>query len=133
MSAFVADTHAVIWYILNQDALSSNARAAFDSATASGDPVYLSAISVVEIRYLVEKGKLTTVFFDRLDEALSSADAALVVIPVTLEIARTLNEISRTSIPEMPDRIIAATAFYLKLPLITRDRKIQGSVIKTVW
>lgn len=133
MSAFVADTHAVIWYILNQDALSSSAREAFATASASGDPVYLSAISVVEIHYLVEKGKFTSTFVDRFDEALSSADAALVVTPLTLEIARTLSQIPRSSIPEMPDRIIAATALYLNLPLITRDRKIQASTITTVW
>lgn len=133
MSAFVADTHAVIWYILNQDALSSSALEAFEAASASGDPVYLSAISVVEIHYLVEKGKLTAAFVDRLDDALISANAALVVTPLTLEIARTLSQIPRSSIPEMPDRIIAATALHLNLPLITRDRKIQASTIKTVW
>jgi PIN domain nuclease of toxin-antitoxin system len=33
----------------------------------------------------------------------------------------------------MPDRIIAATANHLNLPLVTRDRKIRSSKVKTVW
>ena len=33
----------------------------------------------------------------------------------------------------MPDRIIAATAQYLGLPLISRDRKIRLSAVETIW
>jgi PIN domain nuclease of toxin-antitoxin system len=33
----------------------------------------------------------------------------------------------------MPDRIIAATALHLSVPLITRDRKIHASSIETIW
>jgi predicted nucleic acid-binding protein len=32
----------------------------------------------------------------------------------------------------MPDRIIAATALHLGLPLISRDRKIQLSGVNTI-
>jgi len=133
MSAFVADTHAVIWYILDQPALSSTARSAFESAAQSGDPVYISTISIIEIRYLTEKGKLSTPFGDRLDKALLSSDAVLVTMPVTLEIARAIARIPRKTVSDMPDRIIAATALHLGLPLITRDREIQTLKIPTVW
>ena len=33
----------------------------------------------------------------------------------------------------MPDRIIAATALYLNLPVISRDHRIQLSDIDTIW
>jgi predicted nucleic acid-binding protein len=34
----------------------------------------------------------------------------------------------------MPDRIIAATAFYLGIPLVTRDLRIQALTnIQTIW
>ncbi len=36
-------------------------------------------------------------------------------------------------VPELPDRIIAATALYLGLPLISRDRAIQQASIEVVW
>jgi PIN domain nuclease of toxin-antitoxin system len=69
MSAFVPDTHAVIWYILDDKTLSQSARAAFDRAIESGEAVYVSAISLVEIHYLVEKRRLTATFIDRLESA----------------------------------------------------------------
>jgi PIN domain nuclease of toxin-antitoxin system len=133
MSASVADTHAVIWYILDQKALSADALEAFENAAQSGDPVYVSAISFVEICYLVEKGKLSRLFADRLDKALAAMNAVLVAILVTLDIARTVNQVPRGVVPDMPDRIIAATSLHLNLPLITRDAKIQASGIKTIW
>jgi predicted nucleic acid-binding protein len=33
----------------------------------------------------------------------------------------------------MPDRIIAATALNLGLPLVTRDRRLQAAGIQTIW
>jgi predicted nucleic acid-binding protein len=33
----------------------------------------------------------------------------------------------------MPDRIIAATAFHLGLPLVTRDAQIRSANITTIW
>jgi len=34
---------------------------------------------------------------------------------------------------DMPDRMIAATAARLGLPLVTRDRQIQSAGIATIW
>ncbi|WP_407894468.1 PIN domain-containing protein [Scytonema sp. NUACC26] len=48
-------------------------------------------------------------------------------------IALTMSEISRSVVPDMPDRIIAATARYLGLPLVTCDTKIQSADIETIW
>jgi predicted nucleic acid-binding protein len=50
-----------------------------------------------------------------------------------VSIAQTLTRVSRGSIPDMPDRIIAATALHLGVPLISRDARIQASSIKTIW
>jgi predicted nucleic acid-binding protein len=36
-------------------------------------------------------------------------------------------------VPEMPDRIIAATAIHLGVPLVTRDRRLQSAGIQTIW
>ena len=53
-----------------------------DDAADAGDPVYLSAISLVEIVYLVEKGRLPTVVIERLITALSDPDAGFTVAPL---------------------------------------------------
>ena len=47
--------------------------------------------------------------------------------------ADTVELISRDEVPDMPDRVIAATAAALKVPLVSRDRKIQSSTIETLW
>src|ERR1044072_80585 len=98
MSAFVPDTHAVIWYILDDKTLSQSARAAFEPAIESGEAVYLSAISLVAIHYLVEKRRLTAPVTGRLESARASEDAVLVALPVTFDIARRISEITRTEV-----------------------------------
>jgi predicted nucleic acid-binding protein len=66
--------------------------------------------------------------------AVSNPETALEVVPLNLAIARTVRQIPRNVVPEMPDRIIAATALYLNLPLVTRDLQIQRlTEIQTIW
>ena len=50
-----------------------------------------------------------------------------------LAVARSLGKVPREKVPDMPDRIIAATALSLGVPLITRDAAISASGIETIW
>ena len=133
MGAVVVDTHAAVWYLLNAKSLSSNAQRAMDDAANSGDPVYVPSISLVEIVYLVEKGKLPPIVLDRLTSSLSEPDSGFIIVPLDLPVALAIPRISRDTVPDMPDRIIAATALHLGLPLVTRDSEIAKTGIKTIW
>lgn len=133
MSGLVADTHAAVWYVVQPARLSPAARAAFKQTAMDGDSIYVSAISIVEVCYLVEKGKLSATVLQRLVDALADIDSALVVFPVEFDVAIALQQIPRIAVPDMPDRIIAATALLLNLPLVTRDRKIQAAGLPTIW
>ena len=136
MAAVVVDTHAAVWYLLNAKSLSSNAQRAMDEAVQAGDPVYVSSISfisLVEVVYLVEKGKLPAVVLDRLTHALSEPDSGFVIAPLNLTVALAIPRISRETVPDMPDRIIAATALDLGLRLVTRDSEISNTGIETIW
>ena len=53
--------------------------------------------------------------------------------PLDLAVADALARVSRDAVPDMPDRIIAATALALDLPLITRDGRIRSSNVRTIW
>jgi predicted nucleic acid-binding protein len=64
---------------------------------------------------------------------VESDDALLVEIPFDRNIALTLRQVDLSQIPDLPDRIIAATALYLNVPVISRDRRIQLSSIDTIW
>lgn len=133
MSAIVTDTHAAIWYLLAPEKLSSAATAAFDGATQNGEPIYLPSICYIEVVYLVEKRKLPQVALERLDAVLEQPNSAFVLTPLDQGVAQTIAQISRDNVPDMPDRIIAATALHLGLPLITRDSRIQATQIQTIW
>ncbi|MEG3905573.1 MULTISPECIES: PIN domain-containing protein [unclassified Microcoleus] len=94
----------------------------------------MSAISVVELSYLVERYRLPEEAFEELINALSDPGTGLAIAPLDLITAQILRQIPRDVVPDMPDRIIAATALSLSLPLVTRDAKIQAvTTIQTIW
>jgi PIN domain nuclease of toxin-antitoxin system len=129
----VADTHAVIWYLFADDRLSAAARTMIEEAAADGDQTAFSSITLAEIIYLSEKGRIDPATFDRLLAAVDSEDAVLVEVPFDRHVAQALRNVERTRVPDLPDRIIAATALYLGLPLISRDSKIRLADVNTIW
>lgn len=132
--AVVADTHTLIWYLRNSNRLSEAATVALDKAIQDGDLIYIASISLVEIAYLVEKTRISEVAFEQLNQALVDPATNFRVVPLDREIAQTIRQVPRDVVPEMPDRIIAATALHLNHPLVTRDHKIQAfSGITTIW
>ncbi|MBV9303979.1 MAG: type II toxin-antitoxin system VapC family toxin [Acidobacteriaceae bacterium] len=132
MSA-VVDTHAAIWYLLDSKRLSQTAYSLIDAAAADGTPTYISAISLVEIVYLIERERIPSNAFEKFVDELGGKDPAFTVVAVDLHIATVLRSINRNAIPDMPDRIIAATALRLRVPLITRDARIQAAGFETIW
>jgi PIN domain nuclease of toxin-antitoxin system len=65
--------------------------------------------------------------------AIDEENSVLIEIPLDKNVVKTLVRVERTQIPDLPDRIIAATALYTKVPVISRDRKIKLSDIQTIW
>lgn len=133
MVGVIADTHALIWYLLDSPRISELALAQFEMCRARGTKVGVSSISIIEIVYLMEKGRIPSPTLPLLDESLSEQPALLEIISVTRDIALAVKQVPRQQVPDLPDRIIAATALYLDVPLITRDRKICLSNVETVW
>jgi len=133
MASIVVDTHTVIWYLLASSKISSAATAVLDEAIMAGDAVYVPSISVVEVVYLVEKGKLPEVAFERLTNALDDPYSRFALVPLDLDIVRTIRKIPKEVIPDLPDRIITATALHLDLPLVTRNLRIHSTPVRTIW
>ena len=129
----VADTHAVIWYLFNNPHLSALALSQFNRAAETGEQIAVSSVTFVEIVYLLEKGRIPATTLEVLATELQKADALIVEIPLDMSISRAMASVERASVPDMPDRIIAATALHLGVPLISRDRRIQLSEAETVW
>jgi PIN domain nuclease of toxin-antitoxin system len=129
----VLDTHAAIWYLLDTKNLSQAVFSLIDGAAASGVPTYISAVSLVEVVYLVERGRIAADAFERFVRELGQDNPAFRIFPLDYNVAGALRSIPRDVVPDMPDRIIAATAFHVGLPLVTRDRRLQAAGIQTIW
>lgn len=132
MSA-VLDTHTVLWYLENSKELSTIARATIEEAIRDARDIRVSAISIIETVYLVERRRLPQTALERLRSALGDPNSGLLIAPVNAGVADAIPNIPRDVVPDMPDRIIAATALHLDLPLVTRDRRLQAAGLKTIW
>lgn len=88
----------------------------------------------MEISYLVEKGRLAQEVLIRVLNALDDPNVGIVLAPLDRSISATVRQIDRITVPDIPDRIIAATALSLNLPLVTCDLKIRAlTSIATIW
>lgn len=133
MASLVADTHSAVWFVLEAPELSYTARRQMRDALTAGNKIYISAISLIEMLYLVEKGRIPRIALDRLLKFIADPASGFAVAPVNVPVAQAVEKISREDIPDMPDRIIAATALNLRLPLVTKDARIRAANIETVW
>ena len=133
MIADVADTHVALWYLLGNPRLSVTARGYMDHAAAAGCDIVLSPISLAEIVYLVEKNRMPASAYEDLKTALADHDCVIEEAPFHGEIVEAMLKVSRAEVPDMPDRIVAATGIYFGVPVISRDGRIRSSSVHTIW
>jgi PIN domain nuclease of toxin-antitoxin system len=131
--AAVADTHAVLWYIYASPKLSDVAKSFMDNATSNGLFIGVSTISLAEIVYLIEKGRVAKDAYKRLTQKLHDPKNVLLELPVTSQIVDYMWLVPYRDVPDFPDRIIAATAKNFDAPVITRDREIKTVDLKSIW
>jgi PIN domain nuclease of toxin-antitoxin system len=134
MPSLVTDTHALVWYIGGIPRLSSTAFKAFSEVAATtSDFVYVPTICLVELQYLLDKGRLQKANVDLIRAAVADPTSIYRLAPLDEHVAAATARVSRDSVPDMPDRIVAATALHLDLPLVSRDLKIRAAAVKTIW
>jgi PIN domain nuclease of toxin-antitoxin system len=133
MIAAIADTHTAIWYLFSDPRLGRAASAFIDATIANGDHIGLSAISLAEMVYLIEKGRIPAHTLDDVLAAIADPKAVLQQVPLDDRIVVKMREVSRQDIPDLPDRIIAASAQFYVVPLLSRDSRIRSSAIQTIW
>jgi PIN domain nuclease of toxin-antitoxin system len=133
MIAGVADTHTGLWYLYDDARLSVAAGGFIDQAAAAGSQIVVSSISLAEIIYLIEKNRLPANAYTDLKAALDDPDHVFKEAPFTVEIVDAMRQVPRAHVSDMPDRIVAATAVYFHVPVISRDRRIRASNVQTIW
>ena len=133
MIVAVADTHAILWYLNKDDRLSETARSFMDKIAETEDQIAVASITLVELFYLVEKKRITPEQRNFVVEILRQSLGLFSLYALDYDSAIAVGNIPREQVPDMPDRIIAAAAWELGVPIITRDRKIQAAELTVIW
>jgi len=134
MSHFVTDTHALLWHLSDDPALSTTARDTFRAADGGRAEIFIPSIVLVEVVYLTERQRIPAEQIDRIAGLPDLPGSHYHLVPLDSQIIGAMRRIPRNAVPDMPDRIIAATALFLGLPLLTRDERItQSGTIQCVW
>ena len=109
------DTHILI-YLLNGDLNDREYQLVVQT------PLAISGIVLWELAKLIQLGRIS---LDLNSPIFQSCLQQLIVIPISLEIARMSTQLDFTSDPA--DELIAATSIVEGIPLLTRDQKILTS------
>ena len=133
MIVATADTHTTIWYLFSDPRLGKAASAFIDDTIQKGDHIAVSAVSIVEMIYLIEKSRIPATALDDLHAATADPKAVLRCVPLNEEIATRMAEVPRQDIPDLPDRVIAATTLFYGVPVLSRDGRIRSSSIQAIW
>jgi PIN domain nuclease of toxin-antitoxin system len=131
-AAPVLDTHIWIWWMLGDPNLSASERDALDALPLEDRPV-ISDISLWEFATLVDMGRVE---IDGSVEdwlRIAASPSTVRIQPITAGIVAEMNRLPATFHRDPADRLIVATARFLKLPLATKDRKIRSSRLVSVW
>ncbi|RPI72533.1 MAG: PIN domain-containing protein [Desulfobacteraceae bacterium] len=128
MDKFVTDTQALVKFMMGKKVINEKAHQAFRSADKGEGIIVIPAVVLMEVLYLFEKNRISIDLLQT-EDLLKSENYQFE--PLSLEILKTASEI--TDIPELHDRLIAATARYLDIPIITNDPVIiKSSFVKTL-
>ncbi len=102
-------------------------------AAKAGNKIAVSSISLAEVVYLVDKGRVPSSAYEDLVNAVADPEHLLVEATLSAAVVQFMLEVSRSEVPDMPDRIVAATALHLGVPVISRDRRIRAANLNTIW
>jgi PIN domain nuclease of toxin-antitoxin system len=130
----VIDSHTLLWWLDGDDRLSKKAKLILDDEAAEPDTLIVSAVTFWELRLKEVRGKLTprqpVNVWPQLIRKLPHIRIEEVRVGHWLHVAE-MDWENR----DPADRIIAATAIQLGIPVVTVDEKFhaEGSPVVAVW
>lgn len=123
---YLADTHAIIWFLQNSPALSANVGAILSDRSTL---VAASVVSIYEVDYKVARGQL-----GRLPLSFSDLLAGMGFNMISVTARHTALAASLDLTYRDPwDRIIAAQAISEGVTVLTRDPALQALGATVLW
>lgn len=127
---YAADTVALILRLENRR-LGTDAAEAFSAAEQNRAVLYIPAFVFAEVMYLSEKQRIS-ISITEVAAYIELHSESVHEAPLDSLIVRTAQQI--TDVPELHDRLIAATARAYAAVLITNDSTLRASqFIQTIW
>ena len=125
------DTHVVVWLAFDPDKLSKRAKEAIRAARAEGG-LAIAAISLLELAWLAEKGRVETTL--SVESFVRQCAAKMTVLPITPEIAARAVGLPARYPKDPQDRLIGATALVEGMQLVSHDKLIKkAGVVSVIW
>jgi PIN domain nuclease of toxin-antitoxin system len=125
------DTHVLLWLADEPRKLSRRAADAVAAAVGQGG-LAISAITLWEVAGLIAGGKVD--IGQPLEDFLEELTARTAIVPITTKIAALAYQLPENFPGDPADRLIGATAWAGGIPLVTKDRHLQGCArFKTIW
>ncbi len=129
--SYLLDSVALYYLVQDSSLLSANAQIFIQANQQSNPRNYISAVSLYELGMKAKDGRLKLdIGVDELFDRLHQSDSE--IVPVTEEIIR-LSVALKWEHKDPGDRMIVATASFMKLPILTSDRKIRDFYPDTIW
>jgi predicted nucleic acid-binding protein len=123
MNKYVTDTQALVKFLNGKKVINDTIDVIFKNTDQGKNIIVIPSVVIFEIEYLHEKHRIPISIEDVkdiLEDSINYLEEKL-----SIDIIKSAFEIM--DIPELHDRLIAGTARYLNLPLITNDPDILAS------
>ena len=127
---YIADTHALLWWFTESPKISLKASEIFEKCEAGKSIIFIPSIVIAESLSIFDKKRISF-NFKKLFKQINDSEN-FVIIALDSPILEKM--VALKEIPELHDKIIASTAKYLKVPIVTKDKTLRSSrTIQTIW
>jgi PIN domain nuclease of toxin-antitoxin system len=127
---YLADTVALVWHLRAHRRLGREARRILREADQGHHTIAISGVTLMEILYLSERRRIP-IDLQNLGSLLVQS-INYTVVPVGFEVVNAAADID--DVPELHDRLIAGTAAWLGVPILTNDPVVTDSrYVQTTW
>lgn len=127
MKRYVTDTQCLLWHMARDRHLPKAVRLIFEAAERGQAQVLVPSICLVEALFLLQRQRVPQTVVDQLLQLPEHMRASLRVVPLDMAVVHAVADFGPAAVPELADRVIAATARALNLPLLTVDHAIAHS------